>query len=232
MPLKAVLFDMGLTLIKTASFPEIYRRILAHFGVKVSIDNIVGAQKATESEFDAANYPINQRKEYWTKYNASLLEKLGVQERRVFLAEKIDELWWEFSHLQVYSDVEPTLSRLRAKGLKLGIVSNGLRRDLEHVLGKLRLKRWFDVVASIDSCNCAKPAKEIFLYALNKLGVQPHEALYIGDSVEIDYKGAMDVGIKSFIIDREGKIPSQYNKIETLTDLLTIINLVKANHSL
>jgi FMN phosphatase YigB (HAD superfamily) len=76
---------------------------------------------------------------------------------------------------------------------------------------------------SIDSCNSAKPAKEIFLYALNKLGVQPCEALFIGDSVETDYKGAMDVRIKSFVIDREGKIPSRYNKITSLTELLTIV---------
>jgi putative hydrolase of the HAD superfamily len=223
MSLKAVLFDVGLTLTKTAPFPEIYKRILASFGVEVSIGNIVRAQKATESEFNAANYPMNRRKKYWTEYNAFLLEKLGVQERRLFLAGKIDELWWEFSHLQVYPDVEPVLSGLRAKGLKLGIVSNGLSEDLEHVLEKLRLKKWFDVVVGIDSCNRAKPAKEIFIYALDKLGVQPDEALFIGDSVETDYKGALNIGIKSFIIDREGKIPSQYNKIMNLTDLLTIV---------
>jgi putative hydrolase of the HAD superfamily len=223
MPLKAVLFDVGFTLTKTAPFHEIYRRILVHFGVKVSIGDIVRAQNATESQFDAANYPINRRKEYWTEYNASLLEKLGVQERLIFLAEKIDELWWEYSHLQVYPDVEPTLSKLRDKGLKLGIISNGFRKDVEHVLGKLRLKRWFDVVVSIDSCNSAKPAKEIFIYALNKLGIQPSEALFIGDSVETDYKGAVDAGIKSLLIDREGKIPRKYNKITRLTELLAIV---------
>jgi 2-haloalkanoic acid dehalogenase type II len=223
MPLKAVLFDVGLTLIKTAPFPEIYSRILTCFGVKVSIDDIIRAQEATESEFDAANYPINRRKEYWTRYNASLLEKLGVKERRLFLAEKIDALWWEFSHLQVYSDVEPTLSSLRAKSLKLGIVSNGLEKDLEHVLEKLKLKEWFDVVVGIDSCNCAKPDKEIFLYALDRLGVQPGDSLFVGNSAETDYRGALNVGIKSFIIDREGKIPSQYDRIESLTELLTIL---------
>jgi putative hydrolase of the HAD superfamily len=221
--LKAVLFDVGLTLTKTASFPDIYRRILLSLGTKISIEDITRAQKATESQFDAAEYPINRRKEYWTKYNASLLEKLGIKERRIFLAEKIDELWWEFSHLQVYSDVEHTLFRLRTKGLKLGIVSNGLIKDLEYILQKLRLKKWFDLVVGIDSCNCAKPDKEIFLYALNKLGVKPDEVLFIGDSVETDYKGAMDCGIKSFIIDREGNVPNQYNKITSLTELATIV---------
>ncbi len=223
MPVKAVLFDVGLTLTKTAPFPEIYRNILARFGVKVSIANIVRAQKATESEYDVANYPIDRRKEYWTEYNVSLLEKLEVEERRVFLAEKIDELWWEYSHLQIYPDVEPTLSRLRAKGLKLAIVSNGFKKDVEHILEKLRLKKWFDVVVSIDSCNSAKPDKQIFLCALDKLGVQPNETLFIGDSVETDYKGALKVGIKPFIIDREGKVSGKYNKIASLSELLTIV---------
>jgi 2-haloalkanoic acid dehalogenase type II len=223
MPVKAVLFDMGLTLTKTSPFPEIYRRILAHFKIKVSVEDVVGAQKTTETKFDAADYPINRRKEYWTEYNVSLLEKLGIQDKRVFLAEKIDELWWEYSHLKVYQDVEPTLSRLRAKGLKVGIVSNGLKKDLEHVLEKLKLKKWFDVVVSLDSCNCAKPDKEIFLFALNKLGVQPSEVVFVGDSVENDYEGALNIGIKSLIIDREGKVPNQYNKITSLTDLLTIV---------
>ena len=77
MALKAVLFDLGLTLTKTASFPEIYRRILARFGVKVSTDDIVQAQKATESEFDVADYDENRRKEIWTKYNLPLPRALG-----------------------------------------------------------------------------------------------------------------------------------------------------------
>lgn len=139
--MKAVLFDLGLTLTKTASFPEIYRRILARFGVTASLDDIVRAQEATESEVDTATYDENRRKEFWTNYNVSLLKKLGIEEKRVFLAEQIDELWWECSHLQVYPDVEPTLSRLRAKGLKLGLVSNGFKQDLEHVLGELGLEK-------------------------------------------------------------------------------------------
>ena len=223
MPLKAVLFDLGLTLIRTASFPEIYRRILARFGVTAALNDIARAQNAAESEADTSTYDESRRKEFWINYNVSLLKKLGITENTVFLAGKIDELWWECSHVQVYSDVEPTLSGLRDKGLKLGLVSNGFKKDLKHILGELGLRRWFDVVVCIDSCNCAKPAKEIFLYALNELGVQPSEALFIGDSVKEDYQGAMNVGVKPFLIDREGRIPSKYNKITSLTDLLTIV---------
>ena len=223
MALKAVLFDLGLTLTKTASFPEIYRRILARFGVTASLDDIARAQNATEGEFDTATYDESRRKEFWTDYNVSLLEKLGIEEKRVFLAAQIDELWWECSHLQVYPDVEPTLSQLKAKGLKLGLVSNGFKQDLDHILGELGLEKRFDAVVCIDSCNCTKPDKEIFLYALDKLGVKAHEAVFVGDSVLYDYEGAMNAGIKSYLIDREGKISNQYNKIASLTELLNIV---------
>ena len=74
--MKAVIFDLGLTLIRTASFPEIYRQILTHFGVTASLDDIVRAQKATETEFDTSTYDESRRKEFWTNYNVSLLEKL------------------------------------------------------------------------------------------------------------------------------------------------------------
>ena len=223
MPVKAVLFDLGLTLIRTASFPEIYRRILARFGVTASLDDITEAQSATESEFDISTYEESRRKQFWTDYNASVLEKLGIKENTAFLAAQIDELWWKYSNVQVYPDVEPTLSQLRAKGLKLGLVSNGFKKDLKHILGELKLKKWFDIVVCIESCNCAKPNKEIFLYALDKLDVKPSEALFVGDSVIHDYDGAFSVGIRPFLIDREGKHPSHFNKITSLTDLLNIV---------
>jgi len=223
MPLKAVLFDLGSTLIYTASFPEIYRRILARFDVTVSLEAIVRAQKETEGEVDISTYDESRRKVFWTNYNVSLLKKLGVKEKTVFVASQIDELWWAFSHVQVYPDVEPTLSGLKAKGLKLGLVSNGFKQDLDDVLGALELKRWFDAIVCIDSCSCAKPDKQIFLYALGQLGIEPYEAVFVGDSVAQDYEGALCVGIKPYLIDREGKLPSRYNKVASLTNLLTML---------
>ncbi len=223
MVLKAVLFDLGLTLIRTASFPEIYRHILASFDVQVSVDAIVKAQEQTEKEFDVSTYDENKRQEFWTNYNTALIKKLGIKKKVVFLASQIDELWWRFSHVEVFDDVEPTFSKLKARGIKIGLVSNGFQKDLDHVLHKLDLKKWFDSVVCIDSCNCAKPNKEIFLYALDQLQINPNEVVFVGNSIEQDYDGAFAVGIRPFLIDREQKHSSQYNTINSLTDLLTIL---------
>ena len=220
MVLKAVLFDLGLTLIQTASFPEIYRRILSQFGTQVSIDHILEAQNTTAKEYDISTYDESRRKKFWVDYNVSLLKKLNIENDIVFLATQIDELWWVNSGVQVFPDVEPTLSGLMAKGLKLGLVSNGFKRDLDYVLGELKLEKWFDAIVCIDSCNCAKPDNRIFLYVLDKLKIKPSEAIFVGDSIPQDYTGALGVGIKPYLIDREGKLPTSYDKIATLTDLL------------
>jgi len=223
MPLKAVMFDLGLTLIRTASFPEIYQRILANFDVKVSVDSITKAQNETEKEFDVSTYDEKNRQEFWTNYNTALIKKLGVKESIVFLASQIDKLWWRFSYVEVFGDVEPTFSELKNRGLKIGLVSNGFQKDLDHVLGELDLKKWFDSVVCIDSCNCAKPNKKIFLHALDDLHINPNETVFVGNSIEQDYDGALAVGIRPFLIDRDKKHSNPYNKIKSLTDLLTIL---------
>ncbi len=223
MTIKAVLFDLGFTLMKTASFSEIYHDILERYGIEASVEDITWALEETENQFYITDYNADVRKEFWTQYNTSVLERLGIKENTVFLASQIDELWWEYSNPQLYPDVEPMLSELKAKGFRLGLVSNGFEQDLEHVLDKLNLKKWFDTIVCIDSCECAKPDKEIFLYALNKLKVKPHETIFVGDSVVFDYEGARNAGIKSVLIDREGKFPSSYNTITSLVDLLTLV---------
>ena len=223
MTLKAVLFDLGLTLIHTVSFPEIYRRILVKFNVNVSINDIIEAQNSTATEFDISTYNKHRREEFWVDYNVTLLKKLDIQENIVFLANQIDELWWIFSDVQLYPEVESTLSELKAKDLKLGLISNGFKKDITYVLEKLKLEKWFDSVVCIDSCNCAKPDNQIFLFALDQLAIKSSEAIFVGDSISHDYEGALGVGIKPYLIDREGKYSDNYNRIENLTDLLGVI---------
>ena len=55
------------------------------------------------------------------------------------------------------------------------------------------------------------------------LNVKPQEVVFVGDSIEQDYEGALGVGIKPYLIDREGKAPKKYDKIRCLNDLLTVI---------
>lgn len=224
MRVKAVLFDLGGTLIKTAEVPEIYKRILKRFGVNVTSGEILKAHRANEEEFDIAKGQLEFGQDFWIKWNLRVLERIGITENIEYLAQKVDELWWDHADLEVYSDVFPMLAQLRTNGVKLGLVTNGLKRDFEYLLKRMELADCFDVVVGMDTCDKAKPDKEIFLFALNKLGIHPEQALFVGDSVKNDYKGAEGAGMKPLIIDREGKAPSNVDKIESLTALLSLLD--------
>jgi len=45
-----------------------------------------------------------------------------------------------------------------------------------------------------------KPAKDFFNLVLKALGVEPHEALMVGDDIEFDVKGAQDAGIRGVLV--------------------------------
>jgi len=93
------------------------------------------------------------------------------------------------------------LRRLKDSGLKLGIVSNAdgsieeqLRRGQICQIGE---GLGVPVLAIIDSTivGVSKPAAEIFHHALEPLAVEPERAMYIGDTVRYDVRGARAAGL-------------------------------------
>lgn len=225
MRFKAVLFDLGWTLVKILESPEIYKRILETYGVEVSAEEALEAHRANEKESDIFEGMIQLGEDFWIQWNQKLLERLGIQKNRELLAKKIFELWWEYAGLELYPDVMETLTQLKAKGVKVGVVTNGLKRDFQQILSKLGLSDYFEVVIGIDTCNKAKPNQEIFLYAVNKLHVRPEETIFVGDSIKQDYEGAERAGLKPLLIDREGKTPANLDTIRSLTEVLSFIKM-------
>ena len=50
----------------------------------------------------------------------------------------------------------------------------------------------------------AKPDASIFLAACARLGVAPREALYVGDDVLLDVRGAQQAGMRAVWLNRHG----------------------------
>ena len=86
-------------------------------------------------------------------------------------------------------DTHEALARLRAAGIRLGIVSNSDGR-VEQALEAAGLRDYFDVVVDSALVGVEKPDPAIFRAALDALGVAAGEALYVGDLYEVDVLGA------------------------------------------
>jgi len=220
--IKAVLFDLGGTLITTKNVCEIHQKILEKLGITVPLDKIAEAHKANQMEHDVEEM-AGLGNEYWIRWNLKMLERLGVKENKEFLARKIDELWWDYAELTAYPDVKETLEGLLSKRVKTGIVSNGTEKDFQKILQKLSLTKYFEVAVGVDACKKGKPNKEIFLHALNKIHVKPKEAIFVGDSIEYDYEGARKAGLKPLLINRNGNAPASVDAIKSLTQVLQYV---------
>ena len=91
------------------------------------------------------------------------------------------------------------LDALRERGLKTGLVSNSmdppwiLLRDLE----EQELAERLDATVFSSEIGLRKPRPEIFLLALERLGVAADRSLFVGDRLDADVRGARDVGMQT-----------------------------------
>lgn len=105
--------------------------------------------------------------------------------------------------LTVYEDVWPVITELRGR-FRMGIVSNFT--DTTFILGSLErlgLGGLFDCVLVSEEVGYRKPHPIIFQRFLRALGVEAEEALFVGDDLEGDIRGAKGVGMKVAWISRK-----------------------------
>ena len=96
---------------------------------------------------------------------------------------------------------------------KVGLISNFTHAPVIHKsLRLLRIHTFFNAVVVSEENSWRKPSNKIFQDALNRLGVEAKEAVYIGDSPTEDIKGAKQAGLKTVFV------PSQFNTLKDLFD--------------
>lgn len=105
----------------------------------------------------------------------------------------------ERNRVELYPDVVPALTLL-AERFTVIALTNG-NADLE-TIGIRHL--FADVVTAVDA-GAAKPAPEIFEYAVLRAGVNPAEIVHVGDHPEIDVAGAAAAGLATVWMNRRGE---------------------------
>lgn len=100
--------------------------------------------------------------------------------------------------VQPYDDVLPGLARLRGR-YQLGTISNG-NADLRAI----GLDHLFSVSLAAHEHGSAKPDPGIFVAACQLMDVAPRDAVYIGDDVLLDVRGAQQAGLRAVWLNRVG----------------------------
>jgi 2-haloalkanoic acid dehalogenase type II len=219
---RAVLFDLGNTLVKTW-IPEVaYQKVLASLGIKKSVEEIKDAISKTEEEFKKSNYRSMYGKvnytEYWEKWDSLVLKNLRIFDE--CFAKEILKRWFDYADCVTYPDTKETLARLKQMDLKLGLISTAYEEDITAILERANLEKGlFDIIIGANTIKKEKPHPDVFRYALRKLKVKPEETLFVGDHIDNDYKGARAVGIHALLIQRESR------SLDNITDFKRISSL-------
>ncbi len=118
----------------------------------------------------------------------------------------------------------------KLSGLKLGVITNMRRRQLNHALERFGWKRFFRASVCFEDVKHKKPHPEPLLAAMKKLGANPGESLYVGDTA-IDIEAARRAGTIAVLLThaRNKRIKAVY-RIDSMNELPALVKRLSQHH--
>ena len=214
LPLDAVVFDAGGTLVRLDF--EWIAGMLAGLGVATSPAALRAAEIHGRRRYDAAGLPDGGAaaapeqpmgraapiEAYW----GGMLLAAGCPPARLEAAlarlaerQRSDAFLWA----KPMEGAAEVLAALAALGLRLACVSNSDGRAEAH-LERYGLRSPLEFVIDSHVVGIEKPDPRIFDLALERLGVEPPRALYVGDLRSVDERGSRSAGMQFVLLDPYG----------------------------
>ena len=217
MTIKAVTFDLWLTLIWDSKELEEYRKLRRLLNFHKFVKRVGAKGKTSEKiSFNEVRLAMEElsvkvNKVYDKGRDVSpedrgrmLFELLGIKFSKAE-AEEVDRqagrIMSDSGYRAKYPHLNPearsVLKELKESGLKIGLISNAARSGNTYgrMMRSFGISHYFDSLTISCEVGYLKPRKEIFSTALHSLGVSPREALHVGDLFKADVVGAASYGM-------------------------------------
>ena len=235
-PVRAVLFDYGLTLVSHTRPDAALHRAYSHIATLLPpregaapwqaeelllavhdwVDERVAANEASGSlrEIDVVAAHLDAYAALGVAIDPSQLDEATRLEQ---------EAWWKGVHLT--PGATETLATLRQAGMRLGICSNAAYRpELMHAqLEHAGIAALVDSAVFSSEVGWRKPSPHIFDAALRALGAEPATTVMVGDSVRADIAGAHGAGMRAIRVREHRDDLDQSDRAEAVVDRLAEI---------
>jgi HAD superfamily hydrolase (TIGR01549 family) len=235
-PVRAIFLDAGNTLL----FPQVEKlaQELQAAGFPMRPEHFHQAEREGKKKLDEVLWPQiregrvprTSNDVYWQYYLAALAELLdGPAETRAAAIERViagfrDIHTWS----KVFPDTVPVLKKLKAAGYYLAVISNS-DGSVEGELQRAGLGEYLEFVIDSSVVGVEKPHPEIFEMALERSGVKPGEAVYVGDTYPTDIGGAELAGLRGILIDWVGAYPNATcPRITSLSGLSELVDQARS----
>jgi putative hydrolase of the HAD superfamily len=243
--LRAVIFDMDDTLLdwsqREGNWLELNQQHLGPIHAYLqaaghSLPDLLGLAEIYADQSRVAWETINQHEWDCPRHADILRETLRasrVEVERVDM-EQVQKLfgWGLVPGVRAFDDSQEVLKALCAAGIKTGLITNTAMpmwmRDIE--LKAVGLLDYLDVRLTAADVGKLKPHPQPFRVAMQRLGVAPSEAVFVGDRVQDDVAGAQVAGMRAVWVRRGS--PDLFNvgfkpnaTIDALRELFKILDL-------
>lgn len=225
--IKAVVFDLDNTLV---DFMLMKRQAIdaainamRDAGLKLPVDEI---RKRIDEIYEAKGM------EFQSVFDELLYNEFSRVDYKILSAGVIAYRKAREASLVPYPHVYMTLMELMKMRVKLAVVSDAPAKEAWLRLTYLSFHHMFDAVVTFDDTGERKPSPGPFKKVLERLGVQPKEALMVGDWAERDVVGAAQVGMKTVFARYGDTFGTQVSKADyDVDDVAQVVDIVKRENA-
>jgi putative hydrolase of the HAD superfamily len=208
-----VIFDLWNTI---ADWPherwaEVRPRVAERFGLSLE-------------EFDSRWYGVELSDMRATRPLADVLARFDVTPE---VAEEVVSLRRDVTRqgLVPITGAVETITALRGRGLRIGLITV-CSEDVALMWPETEFRGLFDVEVFSATCGLRKPDPRIYRLALDELGIEPEEAVFVGDGANDELAGAERVGMRAVGVESPGgELPDAWAgpRIRALPELLELV---------
>ncbi|WAC65494.1 HAD family hydrolase [Agrococcus sp. SL85] len=121
---------------------------------------------------------------------------------------------------RAFDDARAALDGLRAEGVRVGILTNGVEAQQRDKLAVIGLLDRVDALCASETIGVAKPDVRAFERLAAELGVAPASMAFVGDDPEKDLAGATAAGMRAALV-----APARGSTSAGLADALAAVGL-------
>ena len=223
--IEAIFFDLYGTLagFKPSRY-EVQSNACSYFGIHLTVEGVINGYGMADAYMSHENTiaPIRlknpkEKDDFFAEY-----ERLVLMGDDVMVdSNKALEIWRKIQNIPheivLFDEVKHCLKLLKNKNYTLGLISNYNKRGAL-LLEQFGLTGILDFAITSLDVGFEKPNKIIFEHAITMADTSASNIIYVGDQIESDIMGALNVGMNPILIDRD-KINTKWSKCPVISDI-------------
>jgi putative hydrolase of the HAD superfamily len=230
MNVRGILFDSGDTLVfpRGGSWwpgPD-FHSVLKRHGLTAPEDRDAMAAALEEGDtYLGAHHSaadLTEETEEFRGYYRTVCRRLGLAGTDDGLIEDLASAYVDGCNLELFPDAVDTLARLANSRVTLGVLSDAWP-SLEKKYVALGIRKYFRSFTISAEVGCCKPCDKIYLTAIDDIGVDAQDILFIDDDLE-NVRAAIRLGMKGTVISRNKQ--SIAGDTPVIRDLHSIFELI------